>query len=89
MHSNLQEDWFCGPGGLFSIFHFGGLFHLVIWGIGLFLLYSLIRHLISGDKETTSSQSSSSQPISILERRYASGKIDQKEFLQKKKDLTD
>ena len=88
MHSNLQGDWFCGPGGIFSSFHFGGLFHLVIWGIGLFLLYTLIRHLIAGNKDNLSTHSNNSQSISILEKRYAAGEIGQEEFLQKKKDLT-
>lgn len=88
MHSSLQGDWFCGPGGIFSSFHFSGLFHLIIWGVGLFLLYTLIRYLISGNKDNLSMQSNTSESLSILEKRYAAGEIDQEEFLQKKKDLT-
>ncbi len=87
MHANLPGGWFCGPGGIFSGFHFGGFFHLLVWGVGLFLLYTVVRHLITGKKDDIPSNGSSSQSISILEQRYASGEIDQEEFLRKKKDL--
>lgn len=84
-HSDFSGAWLCGPGSLFSGFHFGGLLHLLAWGLGLFLLYKLIRALGSSRQDTTTAGSSES--LGILERRYASGEIDQEEFLRRKKDL--
>ena len=86
MHSFSIGNWFCGPGGLFG-FHFGGLFHLILLAVGLLLLFTLVRTLFANKQHSTASTVTSSSALSILEERYASGEIDQEEFLQKKKDL--
>lgn len=85
MHSHSIGNWFCGPEGLFG-FHFGGLFHLIFWIVCLMLLFTLFRAL-STNKHDTAKVGHSSSALSILEERYASGEIDQEEFLEKKQDL--
>ena len=86
MHSHSISNWFCGPEGLLG-FHFGGFFHLIFWVAGLLLLLTLFRALFANKQNNTITTLNSSLALSILEERYASGEIDQGEFLQKKKDL--
>ena len=86
MHSHSIGNWFCGPGGLFG-FHFGGFFHLIFWAVVLLLLFTLLRALFTNKSQTVVTAGDRSSALSILEKRYASGEIDQEEFLQKKKDL--
>ncbi len=45
------------------------------------------RALIANKQNNTNTAVNISSALSILEERYASGEIDQDEFLQKKKDL--
>ena len=87
MHSHSMSSWFCGPEGLFG-FHFSGFFHLIFWAVSLMLLFALFRALFANKQINTATTGISSSALSILEERYASGKIGQEEFLQKKKDLT-
>jgi putative membrane protein len=86
MHPHSIGNWFCGPEGLFG-FHFGGFFHLIIWGVALLLLFMLFRSLFASKQHNTHMIGVSSSALLILEERYASGEIDQEEFLRKKKDL--
>ena len=86
MYSHSTGKWFCGPEGLFG-FHFGGFFHLILWAVCLILLFTLFRTLFANRQHNTIAPVNSSSALSILEKRYASGEIDQDEFLQKKKDL--
>ena len=86
MHSHSMSSWFCGPEGLFG-FHFGGFFHLIFWVVCLMLLFTLFRALFANKQHNTIAPAKSSSALSILEERYASGEINQEEFLQKKKDL--
>jgi putative membrane protein len=86
MHSHSLGNWFCGPEGLFGL-HFGGFFHLIFWVAGLLLLFTLFRAVFANKQNNTITAVNSSSALSILEERYASGAIDQEEFLQKKKDL--
>ena len=86
MHSHSMSSWFCGPEGLFG-FHFGGFFHLIFWVVCLMLLFTLFRTLFANKQINTATTGSGSSALSILEERYASGEINQEEFLQKKKDL--
>jgi putative membrane protein len=79
-------NWFCGPEGLFG-FHFGGFFYLIFWVAGLMLLFMLFRTLFANKQNNANTAGNRSSALSILENRYASGEIDQEEFLQKKKDL--
>lgn len=85
MHSHSVGNWFSGPEGIFG-FHFGGFFHLIFWIVCLMLLFTLFRALFA-NKHNTATTENRSSALSILEERYASGDIDQEEFLQKKKDL--
>lgn len=55
---------------------------LIILFIGA---YILIRETDRRHKSVT--ESTEESPLEILKREYASGKIDRKEFLEKKKDL--
>ena len=89
MHANSFGSWFCGPGGFFPGFHFGGFVPLLFWGIVLFLLYKIAQNIISTNNanRAKSNMEFPDSPISILEKRYASGEINQEEFLQRKKDL--
>ena len=86
MHSHSMGNWFCGPEGLFG-FHFGGFFYLIFWVAGLMLLFMLFRTLFANKQNNANTAGNRSSALSILENRYASGEIDQEEFLQKKKDL--
>ena len=86
MHSQSIGNWFCGPEGLFG-FHFGGFFYLIFWVAGLLLLFIVFRALFASKQHNTITTVNSSSALSILEERYATGEIDQEEFLQKKKDL--
>jgi uncharacterized membrane protein len=87
MHSNSYWERVCGPGGFFSGFHFGGFLHLLLWGIVLYLIFKAINSRSSASKTTTCPPDNMSSSMTTLEERYASGEIDQQEFLQKKKDL--
>lgn len=86
MHSHSMSNWFCGPDGLLG-FHFGGIFHLIFWAVCLILLFALFRAMLANKQHSPPSTGSNTSAISILEERYASGEIDQDEFLIKKKDL--
>lgn len=86
MHSHSIGNWFCGPEGLFG-FHFGGFFHLIFWAVILLLLFTLLRALFTNKSQTVVTARDRSSALSILEERYASGEIDQEEFLKKKNDL--
>jgi uncharacterized membrane protein len=51
------------------------------------LLFTLFRTLFANKQINTATTGSGSSALSILGERYASGEINQEEFLQKKKDL--
>ncbi len=87
MHPNLHGDWYCGPGGLFNGFHFGGLLPLAFLALFLLLLYSLVRSQASSKSSRCTPAGNPPSPLSILEARYASGEIAREDFLQKKQDL--
>jgi putative membrane protein len=86
MHSYSIGKWFCGPEGLFG-FHFGGFFHLIFLVVCVMLLFTLFRALFANEQRNSIAPVNKSSALSILEERYASGEIDQTEYLQKKKDL--
>lgn len=87
MHMNSLGSWFCGPEGFSSGLHFGGFMPLLFWGVVLFLLYKIAQSIISTNKFDSINMEHPDSPIAILEKRYASGEIDQEEFLQRTKDL--
>ena len=86
MHSQSIGNWFCGPEGLFG-FHFGGFFHLIFWVAGILFLFIVFRTFFASKQHNAVTAGDRSSALSILEERYASGEIDQEEFLQKKNDL--
>ena len=51
------------------------------------LLFTLFRALFANEQRNSIAPVNKSSALSILEERYASGEIDQTEYLQKKKDL--
>jgi len=87
MHMNSFGNWFCGPNSFFPGFHFGGFMPFLFWGTVLFLLFKLAQRIIATNRASSMHMNHPGSPISILEKRYASGDIDQEEFLQRKKDL--
>lgn len=87
MHSGFNSGWFCGPGGFFAGFPLGGLFHFALWALLLYFLFRITRTLLSGRSSYHGGNTDISSSLTILEQRYASGEIDQEEFLRKKKDL--
>ena len=51
------------------------------------MLFALFRTLFANKQHNAITARDRSSALSILEERYASGEIDQEEFLQKKNDL--
>ena len=88
MHSNTFGNWFCGPDGVYNGIHFGGFLHIILWAVGLFLLFTIIRGLTSSRPNNRNQNIDKPSALSILEQRYATGEIDQDEFFQKKNDLS-
>ncbi len=73
--NNMMDGW----GG----FGLGWLFMLLFWALLILGVAALIRNLTrSGDNEQGKT------PLDILERRYAGGEIDKKEFEEKKHELS-
>jgi putative membrane protein len=73
---NMMAGW----GG----FGLGWLFMLPFWALLILGVIALIRYLGNSGKSSNKDKS----PLDILERRYAGGEIDKKEFEEKKKDLS-
>ena len=59
---------------------FGWLFMVVFWGLVIWAIIALARGGSGNEKGKS--------PLEILRERYAKGEIDQKEFEEKKKDLS-
>jgi len=88
MHSNTFGNWFFGPYGIYNGMHFGGFFHIILWVVVLFFLFTIIRALTSSRQKNSNQNVDKPSALSILEQRYESGEIDQDEFFQKKNDLS-
>jgi len=86
-----QGYGWCGGAGTWGMGNFGWgwfmpIFMIIFWGLVIWGIVALVR----GTASTGSSHSYHNQKdsaLEILERRYASGEIDKKEFEEKKKHL--
>ena len=80
INSNHFGGWFCGPGSFFSGFPFGGVLHLVLWGLVFFFLYKLARTIMASNKSVCYSES-----LTILENDMPLGRSIRKNILNVKK----
>lgn len=72
---------FCG-----GLWHMGGLGFPLMW-IGGILLFLLILMIVFWIINAGQKKQGKNSALDLLKERYAQGEIDQKEFLEKKKDL--
>jgi putative membrane protein len=81
MHNEwMAGDWWrhMGP--------FMGIFMLIFWGLVIYAVIRFVRATRQNNQETPVSQNRETS-LDILNKRYANGEIDQKEYLRIKKDL--
>lgn len=69
-------DW-CGPG-------FGGIAMVLFWVLLIVGVAALARGILAHGGR---SPAPPERPLDILQRRYAKGEIDRKEYEEKKRDL--
>lgn len=80
-------DYMGGTGGWGPGFGFGWVFMLLFWVLVIVGIVALVKWLLIGSG-AGNPQPPDKTPLQILEERYARGEIDQAEFLQKKRDLS-
>lgn len=68
---------------MYDYHYFGFPFMIFFWGAVIYFIVWLIN------KQTPQKSKSEDTPIEILNKRYAKGLINKKEFEQMKKDLRD
>lgn len=80
-HSSNWGDGFCNGVSFFGFGHgfLGWILFLLFWGMIIFGIISILRRLISRNLP-----SNSENALDILKRRYASGEINDQEFLEMK-----
>ncbi len=83
----MMDGWSYGNGMNYGYFGIGGVIMmfivLVLIGIGIYLL-------VRGTRGSMPAQGSAADDaLAILRKRYANGEIDQKEFEQRKKTLSE
>lgn len=69
----------------FGMGWFGGIFMILFWVVVLAGIIFTIRYLATG--KTTTFDNEGSDPLKILQKRYASGEIDTEEYEERKKVL--
>lgn len=66
---------------------FGGGFMWLFWIILLVVIVWAIKQGTQGDSNSDNRTSSNESALDILEKRYASGEINEQEFVRKRKQL--
>ena len=84
-NSGNWGNGFCNGASFFGFGHgfSGWIFSLLFWGLIIFGVIWIIQRLIPGN-QTRKSDSA----LDILEKRYASGKINKEEFFKMKSALS-
>ncbi len=78
MPFDMMDFGVLGMGWMF----FGWIFMILFWGAVVLLIIWIYKQ-VTGTKDVASVESA----LEILNKRYAKGEIDKKEFEKKKKDL--
>lgn len=76
--------WMIGGQGSewsWPFFAFGGVTHLLFWGIVIYMVVALVRGRGGRRQERDPA-------LDLLGKRYVSGEISQEDYLRMKKDLT-
>lgn len=81
--ANWHSDW--GWGHMF----FGSLMMILFWGGLILVIVLAVRWLGSGSAQGYGSQPPGKRPLDILQERFAHGEIDQEEFENRKRLLSD
>ncbi len=83
-HSGNWGEGFCNGASFFGFGHgFGGwIFPLLFWGLIIYVIISIIRRLIPGNRSLKTESA-----LDILKKRYASGEINEQKFSEMKSAL--
>ena len=65
-------------------FGFNWIIMIIFWGLIIFVFISFVNWIINQNKHKEQNYISA---LDILKNRYARGEINQKEFIEKRKDL--
>ena len=79
----MHNGWMSGEWGHISPFM--GIFMLLFWGLVIFGVITAVRALTRSRDDRGALPHET--PLEILNKRYASGEIDQEEYQRIKKDL--
>jgi len=76
-------QWWRGPGFFFPA-PLGMLIGFLFW---VALVYGVVHLITRLTKNRVETENGETTPMDILKKRYASGKIDKEEFLEKKREM--
>lgn len=80
-----HPGWDWGWGHMF----FGSLMMMLFWGGLILVIVLAIRWVGGGPQQGSGSQSPGKRPLDILQERFARGEIDQQEYENRKRLLSD